>query len=107
LHTIFDRKAGRLPPVSLAEYVNYVIFFPSFVAGPIDRLERFTSDLNHPLTLDREGWLEVGTRFFLGMFKKFVIADALAWIALNEVFAQTVNSRGCGFSLLLFPADLF
>ena len=92
LHTIFDRKAGRLPPVSLVEYVNYVIFFPSFTAGPIDRLERFTRDLNHPLTLDREGWLEVGTRFFLGMFKKFVIADALAWIALNDVFAQTVNS---------------
>lgn len=92
LHTILDRKAGRLPPVSLTEYVNYVIFFPSFTAGPIDRLERFTRDLNSPLALDREGWLEVGNRFFVGLFKKFVIADALAWIALNDLFAQTVDS---------------
>jgi D-alanyl-lipoteichoic acid acyltransferase DltB (MBOAT superfamily) len=92
LHTILDRKAGRLPPVSLAEYVNYVIFFPSFTAGPIDRIERFTQDLNQPTPLDREGWLEVGSRFFLGLFKKFVIADALAWVALNDLFAQTVNS---------------
>ncbi len=92
LHTILDRKAGRLPPVPLAEYVNYVIFFPSFTAGPIDRLERFTRDLKEPLVLDREGWIEAGSRFFLGLFKKFVIADALAWIALNDVFAQQVSS---------------
>src|SRR6185369_8137620 len=30
MHTILDRKAGRLPAVSLTEYVNYVIFFPAF-----------------------------------------------------------------------------
>jgi D-alanyl-lipoteichoic acid acyltransferase DltB (MBOAT superfamily) len=34
LHTILDRKAGRLPSAPLAEYVIYVIFFPSFTAGP-------------------------------------------------------------------------
>jgi D-alanyl-lipoteichoic acid acyltransferase DltB (MBOAT superfamily) len=100
LHTILDRKAGRLPPVSLTEYVNYVIFFPSFTAGPIDRLERFTRDLNSPLALDREGWLEVGNRFFVGLFKKFVIADALAWIALNDLFAQTVDSSAWMWILL-------
>ena len=92
LHTILDRRAGRLPSVPLAEYVNYVIFFPSFTAGPIDRLERFTHDLNDPVVLDREGWVDMGSRFFLGLFKKFVIADALAWVALNDVFAQQVNS---------------
>lgn len=100
LHTILDRKAGRLPPVSLTEYVNYVIFFPSFTAGPIDRLERFTRDLNAPVALDREGWLEAGSRFFAGLFKKFVIADALAWIALNDLFAQTVDSSAWMWILL-------
>jgi alginate O-acetyltransferase complex protein AlgI len=100
LHTILDRKAGRLPSVPLADYVNYVIFFPSFTAGPIDRLERFTRDLNNPVELDRESWVEVGRRFFLGAFKKFVIADALAWIALNDVFAQQINSSAWMWLLL-------
>ena len=54
LHTILDRKAGRLPAVPLADYVNYVIFFPAFTAGPIDRLERFIHDLNNPVPLDRD-----------------------------------------------------
>ncbi len=57
LHTLLDRKAGRLSAVPLADYVNYVIFFPAFTAGPIDRLERFIHDLNNPVPLDRQaGW---------------------------------------------------
>lgn len=73
LHTILDRKAGRLSPVPLAEYVDYVIFFPSFTAGPIDRLEHFTHDLKEPVTLDRQGWMEAGSRFFLGIDRKSVV----------------------------------
>jgi alginate O-acetyltransferase complex protein AlgI len=100
LHTILDRRAGRLPPFTLAEYVNYVIFFPSFTAGPIDRLERFARDLNDPAALDREAWLDVGNRFFVGLFKKFVLADGLAWVALNDLFAQNVNSASWMWVLL-------
>lgn len=100
MHTILDGKAGRLPSVPLAEYVNYVIFFPSFTAGPIDRLERFIRDLHDPVPLDRNGWMNAGTRFFVGMFKKFVIADALAWIALNEMFAAQARSAGWIWILL-------
>jgi alginate O-acetyltransferase complex protein AlgI len=100
LHTILDRKAGRLPSVPLTDFVNYVIFFPAFTAGPIDRLERFTQDINNPVPLDRAGWLEAGIRFFLGLFKKFVVADALAWIALNDKFAQQINSSAWMWLLL-------
>ena len=100
LHTILDRQAGRLPSVPLAEYVNYVIFFPSFTAGPIDRLERFVRDLHEPAPFGREDWIEFGKRFFGGLFRKFVIADALSWIALNEVFAQQVQSTAWMWLLL-------
>ena len=89
LHTVIDRRAGRLPSVSLSEYVNYVIFFPAFSAGPIDRLERFTRNLNEPIALN---WLDAGTRLFVGLFKKFVIADGLAWFALSEFLQPNVHS---------------
>jgi len=101
LHTILDRKAGRLPAVPLAEYVNYVIFFPSFSAGPLDRLEHFTQDLRHPKPLENEEWIEAGRRFILGLFKKFVIADTLALVALNEVFARQIDAPS-GLWLLLY-----
>ena len=44
LHTLRDRQAERLSEISLRDYVAYVIFFPSVVAGPIDRVERFEKD---------------------------------------------------------------
>jgi len=100
LHTILDRRAGRLQSVPLSEYVNYVIFFPSFAAGPIDRLEWFIRDMNDPIALDRKGWVEAGSRFFIGMFKKFVIADALSLIALNDNLARDATSVGWMWILL-------
>jgi len=100
MHTVIDRKAGRLPTVTLVEYMNYVIFFPAFSAGPIDRLERFRQNLNRPIGLDQTGWVDAGVRLFGGLFKKFIIADALAWIALNEKFALDVRSTGWMWILL-------
>jgi D-alanyl-lipoteichoic acid acyltransferase DltB (MBOAT superfamily) len=94
LHTLFDRLAGRLPSLSLAEYVNYVIFFPSITAGPIDRAERFVKDLRNPLPLENTDLMEAGTRLFAGLFKKFVLADALGWIALNEAYLLDSKTAG-------------
>ncbi len=94
LHTIRDRQTGRLPSVTLAEYVNYVLFFPSFTAGPIDRLERFIKDLRMPLPLASEDWLDAGTRLFVGLFKKFVLADLLAVISISDVLVARVNNAG-------------
>ena len=94
LHTIRDRQTGRLPSVTLAEYVNYVIFFPSFTAGPIDRIEHFIKGLRTPLPLANEDWLYAGTRLFVGLFKKFVIADLLAVISLSDVLVSQVKSAG-------------
>lgn len=100
LHTIRDRQSGRLPFVSLSEYVVYVIFFPALTAGPIDRIERFIGDLRRPLALTPDDLGEAGKRLVLGLFKKFAIADVLAMIALNATNALQVHSSGWGWVLL-------
>jgi alginate O-acetyltransferase complex protein AlgI len=100
LHTIRDRQTGKLPDVSLAEYVTYVIFFPAFTAGPIDRIERFTGDLRRPMVLDNDASLLAGKRLLVGLFKKFVVADSLALIALNDVNALQVRTGGWMWVLL-------
>ena len=100
IHTIRDRQAGRLPSVSLAEYVTYVVFFPSLTAGPIDRIERFIGDLRRPFMMGSTDWLNAGQRFFIGLFKKFVIADSLALIAFNGTNALQVRSAAYAWVLL-------
>jgi D-alanyl-lipoteichoic acid acyltransferase DltB (MBOAT superfamily) len=100
IHTIRDRQSGRLPQVTLQEYFIYVIFFPSFTAGPIDRIERFISDLRQPVAITAEDFGEGGKRLAIGLFKKFAIADSLALIALNGSNASQVQSTGWTWLLL-------
>jgi D-alanyl-lipoteichoic acid acyltransferase DltB (MBOAT superfamily) len=94
MHTIRDRQSGRLPATTLSEYANYAIFFPAFTAGPIDRLERFLKDFCAPAPLSSADWTEAGTRLFLGLFKKFVIADLLVVISINDTFVLQARSAG-------------
>ncbi len=92
IHTLRDRAAGRLPALSLQEYVAYVLFFPAIVAGPIDRAERFGKDFRAALRADANDLTEGGRRLLLGLFKKFVVADSLGLFALDAVNAAQTES---------------
>ncbi len=94
IHVLRDKQAGRLPELSLAEFATYVVFFPSLAAGPIDRAERFAQDLRKEFVLGQEDTLFAGIRIFVGLFKKFVIADTLALIALSDQVAPQVRTAG-------------
>ncbi len=48
IHTMIDRMNGRLKEMGLDEVLIYTIFFPSFMAGPLDKLQRFRKDLDAP-----------------------------------------------------------
>ena len=89
-----DKQLARLPELSLPEFATYVVFFPSLAAGPIDRAERFAQDLRNDFIFSQDETLLAGQRIFLGLFKKFVIADALALIALNDPLAAQVRTTG-------------
>jgi alginate O-acetyltransferase complex protein AlgI len=94
IHTLRDRIAGRLPDYTLSEFLVFIIFFPAFTAGPIDRIQRFTQDLRKPFTLDSTAFFQGGKRIVLGIFNKFVLADTLAIIALNDVNSAQTTSAG-------------
>lgn len=100
LHTLRDRLSGRLPDLNLLDYLVYIIFFPAFTAGPIDRVQRFTQDLNRPTSITAENAIQGGKRILLGIFSKFVLADGLALIALNTFNASQVNATGWLWVLL-------
>jgi alginate O-acetyltransferase complex protein AlgI len=100
IHIIRDRQNGLLLPVTFTEYLTYTFFFPSFAAGPIDRAERFVGDLNKADPRSSLDWSDAGSRFVLGLFKKFVIADGLAVFALNSETVMHVRSSGWFWILL-------
>src|SRR6266487_3445907 len=94
IHVLRDKQTRRLPELSLSEFATYVVFFPSLAAGPVDRAERFAQDLRKDCKLTQDETLSAGQRLAMGLFKKFVIADALALIALNDALAIQVRTTG-------------
>lgn len=100
IHTLRDRQTGRLPGVTLEEYFIYILFFPAISAGPIDKIERFITDLRAPTPPPAEKMGEAGKRLVIGILKKFLVADLLAMIALNGSNAGQVHSAGWAWVLL-------
>ena len=99
VHVLLDAAAGRLPVLALDEFVLYALFFPTYTAGPIDRVQRFVGDLRAPARLG-ENLLPAGQRMVIGVFKKFALADGLALIALNDTNALQIIAPGWGWVLL-------
>ena len=100
IHTLRDRQSGRLPGVTLEEFFIFILFFPAFTAGPIDRIERFLKDLRSETALSAENLGQAGSRLLLGTIKKFILADLLAMMALNATNAAQLHSAGWAWVLL-------
>lgn len=104
IHVLREKQNGKLPSMSLQEFMIYVIFFPALSAGPIDRSDRFLKDLRAPFVVNSEVAYDVGRRVMLGIFKKYALADTLALIALNEINAAQIRSNAAGWAWVIVYA---
>ncbi len=108
IHTVRDAQNSAALPVSLAEYIVYVIFFPAFMAGPIDRLPRFLKDLRESETNADADWLAALLRLAVGLFKKFVLADSLARFALSvDIFPNIENTGYFWLALYAYAFQIY
>ncbi len=65
-----------------------MIFFPALTAGPIDRVQRFSTDANVDQPFTATFLVDGGLRIMRGLFYKFILADSLAFWALNPILAN-------------------
>lgn len=74
IHYAADRYRGKAPAGSAAEYLAFIMFFPTMVAGPIKRYQDFLPKLR----LADAGSIDMQTgvtRILVGLAKKFAVAD--------------------------------
>lgn len=95
IHVLREWQLGRPIDVGLMMFVIYVLFFPAFTAGPIDRLEHFKGEFeNRDTSLLEDDLFAGGFRIFKGLFYKFILADSLALVVFNTDTIQQVNHTG-------------
>ena len=74
------------PEKSFTKFAVFVAFFPQLVAGPIVRAKDFLPQINKPTHVLAKDW-ELGIQMiFIGLFKKIIIADLLAYLAVDAIF---------------------
>ncbi len=93
MHALIESKKRKGLNVSLRSYLGYLLYFPAFLAGPIDRIDHFQEEIlsnKKPLIDDL---LKAGELIAVGLFQKFILADSLAIISLNETLSATITSK--------------
>jgi alginate O-acetyltransferase complex protein AlgI len=91
VHYLLERLKRRLPPHTLAEFLAYIFFLPTFSAGPIHRFGQFHRDLRRPpqpTSLFFEG-LE---RILYGYAKIIIVANFLVERHLRTLAATVADS---------------
>ena len=76
------------PCKDIVVFADFVAFFPTIMAGPIDRPKAFISQLQENRKFDRGMAVDGCRQILWGLFKKIVIADNCT-IAMNEVFGSS------------------
>lgn len=74
---------------SVINFLNYMLFFPTLLAGPIERYDRFERNERESLPSDAGTVLAALHRIANGFIKKFVIADNLAALG---IFSQPTDA---------------
>jgi alginate O-acetyltransferase complex protein AlgI len=77
IHYAVDRYRGKTPAGTFGEYLAFILFFPTMVAGPIKRYQDFLPKLIHPSRQWTRDWRQAFTRILAGLVKKFMVADLL------------------------------
>jgi len=98
-----DVYRGDIPHErSLIKFSVFVSFFPQLVAGPIVRARDFLPQINRPTHLKASD-VERGTMLvFIGLFKKIIIADLLAFLIVDEVFSAPGNYSSTDLLISLY-----
>ena len=107
---LVDSFKKRIRVYSLLDYINFILFFPNFLAGPIDKYNNFKTGMDRPFGRLRKSLILPGLgRILMGFIKKYALvpliyADAVHY---NELVLEHGESMGVLLNLLYFSLYIF
>jgi D-alanyl-lipoteichoic acid acyltransferase DltB (MBOAT superfamily) len=74
IHVLVESFRRKIERLNALDYVNYIIFFPAFISGPINRYNHFAAQLQAPAgPAWGQDFKKGAERIIHGLFKKFVL----------------------------------
>lgn len=103
--TIIELRDGILTDFSLISFSRFMLFFPTFSSGPIDRFKRFEKDY-HTIP-DKETLLDMLEKainyILIGFLYKYIFSYTLGSLLLPEIQEKALSIGGLfnGYTLLV------
>ena len=101
-----DVSQGKLSARDPISVFDYLIFFPVFTAGPINRAEPFFAELEGPWQFDYADQKKGFVQAMLGCFEKLVIADQLA-VGVRAYLDPKLTGWYTVFGVLLYAFQIY
>lgn len=107
-YVIDVRRGDTEPEKNPLCLISYLIFFPHIMSGPIASAKVVLPQFSEPRGFDFENALAGVRRFFLGAFKKLVIAD-FAGLFVDAVYSNiySENPLSLAAAALLYGIQLY
>jgi len=95
IHFIFEYHNKLIEKDSLASFLNYLLFFPVFLSGPITTYQDFTSEVKNRIKADEAFKLLIKgvKRIILGLFKLYFLSqytELFSFFNLDAEYLQSV-----------------
>jgi len=104
---LINLKMGwEKPEKSFAHFLLYIIFFPKFISGPIERSNNFLPQLTNILSFNRKNISEGFRLIINGLLRKVVIANQLSLI-INPIYSNVSQANGLVLLLVIFLQPLY
>jgi alginate O-acetyltransferase complex protein AlgI len=109
IHYVVDARRGKLPEHRFEDFLAFMLFFPTMVAGPIKRFQDFQPQI--ACARADAGAVSAGaTRIAIGLAKKICIADTVTPLTatlLSTARVAAASPLEIGISLLAFSAKIY
>lgn len=109
IHYAVDRRNGKTEAGTASEYMSFILYFPTMVAGPIKRYQDFLPKVRNPDIDHVANWRVGCTRIISGLVKKFAIADLATAFAnhLNRADIQSAQRWVLPIWLLAYGVKIY
>lgn len=103
IHYVVEVYKNNIKDLNFLNFVNYVIFFPCFVAGPIHRYTNFNPQKPK---FKLEDYSKGFARVIIGLFKKVVIVDTIA-VFTAELGQGTLSTGMIWLAVYLLSIQIY
>ncbi len=77
LHFLLESHRGNFSDATLGSYLAYLLYFPMFIAGPIERYRPFKNQITDPQAATLPDFSLAFERICSGLIKKLLISDII------------------------------